>query len=420
MHSYFSWSPPVHRTFYFLILIACFFAMPHFAFGACDLNATTSNFASQLAAAQPGQTLCLASGNYGKFNGVVKTTPGVTITAASGATPTMSISFLMSPGAAWLTLDHLTISGGTITGPTNHVTFQNNVWTDKLVIWPKGANNFCSGCPDMSNASIVFDNEMFNLAANQSGSGGYEGRIQLADGGSSPQGITIRNSKFTTGCADGIQVSGSNAGYGVTIGPNNEFYNLAQGNCGAHVDSIQFVGTGAIGPVITSNYFHDNTDGIVMYDWRNNAQINNNVFVRIDHHSINAGGLDSNSVVDHNTVIGDNIDCSRSRVNDGTLECYAVFRNNIAANMTAVGGGTSHPSYSDYNLCTDGSAGCPGSHSLIGRPTYVGGTNPSTYAGFALASGSLGRNAGSDGKDMGINISTASIAAPTNLSTTPR
>src|SRR3981081_2479354 len=59
--------PRVHRIHFSTILITCCLVVPHFAFGACDLNATTANFGSQLAAAQPGQTLCLASGSYGDF-----------------------------------------------------------------------------------------------------------------------------------------------------------------------------------------------------------------------------------------------------------------------------------------------------------------------------------------------------------------
>ena len=85
-------------------LFAFFLMVSHRALGAaaaCDLNATTANFSSQLAAAQPGQTLCLASGNYGSFSGVTKSSPGVTIAAANGATPTMFIA-IHQTSARWL------------------------------------------------------------------------------------------------------------------------------------------------------------------------------------------------------------------------------------------------------------------------------------------------------------------------------
>src|ERR1700716_3277234 len=56
------------------------------ASSGCDLNATTGNFASQVAAAQPGQMVCLASGSYGRFTGAAKPGPApVTIEPAPGA-----------------------------------------------------------------------------------------------------------------------------------------------------------------------------------------------------------------------------------------------------------------------------------------------------------------------------------------------
>ena len=48
----------------------------------CNLNAATSNFSSQVSAASGGQTICLASGNYGTWSGTNK---AITIAAASGA-----------------------------------------------------------------------------------------------------------------------------------------------------------------------------------------------------------------------------------------------------------------------------------------------------------------------------------------------
>jgi hypothetical protein len=42
--------------------------------------------------------------------------------------------------------------------------------------------------------------------------------------------------------------------------------------------------------------------------------------------------------------------------------------------------------------------------SLVGIPTYNGGSNPSSLAGFTLASGSMGKGAATDGSDLGSNI----------------
>ena len=89
----------------------------------------------------------------------------------------------------------------------------------------------------MDDNHIVFDNDVFNLASCPSGSClGYEGRISFAYEGPNPAGVTVKNSTFTSGCADGVQFVGS-AGRGVTIGPGNTFTNLLQGSCAPHVDS---------------------------------------------------------------------------------------------------------------------------------------------------------------------------------------
>ena len=42
---------------------------------SCDLNATTSNFTTQIANATPGQVVCLASGDYSTFTGTSKSVP---------------------------------------------------------------------------------------------------------------------------------------------------------------------------------------------------------------------------------------------------------------------------------------------------------------------------------------------------------
>jgi hypothetical protein len=46
-------------------------------------------------------------------------------------------------------------------------------------------------------------------------------------------------------------------------------------------------------------------------------------------------------------------------------------------------------------------SGASGSN-FLGTPQFVGGANPTTYAGFKLAPGSPGKGAASDGLDVGI------------------
>jgi hypothetical protein len=385
----------VHRIYLSTILITCFLVVPHFAFGACDLNATTANFASQLAAAQPGQTLCLASGSYGAFAGVTKASPGVTLMAASGAKATMRIAFTQSsPVPAWLIFDSIWFTGGVgdISDGAHDITFRNSTFADKLTISP-GA---------MNRNNIVFDNDLFNMADNQAGTGGYEARVAFAGGGPNPAGITIKNSKFTTGCADGVGFEGG--GMGVTIGPNNEFFNLLQGSCGPHIDSIQFDNSTVPGPTITGNYFHNDSTGIAYYDYVNDSIVTHNIVVNVMQDQI-SGGSTPNSIVAHNTTDGQ-IGCGVTH--QGNV-CKAQIYDNIAGNLNTT---TAAPSSLDYNLCINTTCEGSGGHNLRGTPAYVGGAKPTTYTGFALTSTSLGHNAANDGKDIGINVSSAASSAP--------
>ena len=200
--------------------------------GAATLHATTSTFASTVAAAQPGDTVLLASGSYGNWKGVTKTSPGITIKPESGATPSMSLAWDTLGAPAWLTLDGITVTGGLISGPTHDVTIKNSTFPGYLQINPgasPGANNACGNCPAMDDNHIVFDNDVFNLASCPSGSClGYEGRVSFAYEGPNPAGVTVKNSTFTSGCADGVQFVGS-AGRGVTIGPGQHLHQPAAG-----------------------------------------------------------------------------------------------------------------------------------------------------------------------------------------------
>ncbi len=66
----------------------------------CDRKATPSTFDAQLSAASAGQTICLATGDYGIWDGTDK---AVTVRPAEGATPRMGIDF--SSDAENFTLD---------------------------------------------------------------------------------------------------------------------------------------------------------------------------------------------------------------------------------------------------------------------------------------------------------------------------
>src|SRR5262249_11896466 len=74
---------------------------------AADLPATTSTFSSVLASAKGGDRILLASGDYGRFSGVSKSSV-ITIAAQSGATASI---YPYMTNATNITFDGLTIAG---------------------------------------------------------------------------------------------------------------------------------------------------------------------------------------------------------------------------------------------------------------------------------------------------------------------
>jgi hypothetical protein len=74
----------------------------------------------------------------------------------------------------------------------------------------------------------------------------------------------------------------------------------------------------------------------------------------------------------------------------------------------------------NYNLIPGGGAGA---NTLSGSPVYAGGSQPSTFAGYALASTSLGYLAASDGTSIGIGQLApkppqVTVAPPSSLTAT--
>jgi hypothetical protein len=85
----------------------------------------------------------------------------------------------------------------------------------------------------------------------------------------------------------------------------------------------------------------------------------------------------------------------------------ATITNNIVTgslNLTE-GQGTS-----GWNLSFNMGAG--GTNIIIGTPIYIGGVLPAPWAGWQLTIASAGRNAGSDGLDVGSNYFGTRTAAP--------
>ena len=192
---------------------------------AADFHATPSTFASMFSQAQGGDTVYLASGSYGSWNGGAKSSM-VVVAADSGASPTMS------GGNFGSSVRNITIRGVTFTGPVEVA-------------------------PGSTPLNLVFDGDTWGNV----GHAAHEGRLSIVGGGSSAiggNGVQVKNSTFGPGgCSDGIQDSSN----GTEIGPNNEFKGIVQGSCSEHADAIQPYASNYI--YIHDNYLHDNEQGIM-------------------------------------------------------------------------------------------------------------------------------------------------------------
>jgi Right handed beta helix region/Bacterial TSP3 repeat len=352
--------------------------------GECDRNAGPATLSSEVSAAAAGETICLASGSYGSWSGTGK---AITIRPQSGASPTMRLNLSGSSDGNF-TIDGgrdtfsattgLTITGADITGPVHDMTVKNARFT--------GGVKFLSH----PHPNVVFDhNEHVGIPASDTGA------IILPGGSQVHSGVTIRNSYFHDLDPDGIQT-----GPAINV-LDNEFARLDPNRSSAHSDAIQlYCGCGApgVGSLVKGNYAHDGEQGIVAFDGSGDHVIEDNVVWNFRVHGIVLGGDTPASHVRHNTVGGsgrNQIDCSSK---SGFSPSQTAIYDNIAQYVGLSGAVNCTPSRNDHNMVRQS----PGTGNFLGNPTFVGGPNPTTYAGFRLAPGSPGKNAASNGQDIGI------------------
>jgi hypothetical protein len=357
---------------------------------AADRPADPSNLASVFAAAQPGDTVLLASGSY-TFQGGIKAGM-VTVKPQPGATASMRVDFRP---AANITLDGLAITGLTIGDSRSHnITVRNSRFDQSQATLRTG---------ELVNANILFDNNTH--IGYVAGSGGGEGRIFLPEKTSQPSGVTIQHSLFQGGNSDGIQ----NGGRGVRI-LDNEFRDMQQidGASGVHADSIQLYGSAET--VIQGNWFHDVAVGIMCADGCDHEVVQDNVFAVTGSPYAVQLLSDAGSVFRHNTML-DYGTCDYNQPcgilylgnkSSDPASSGTVLKDNIVTRVCVCSGSVSGLAEQSHNLITNGAAS--GTSDVRGKPTYVGGPGPKTFAGFALAPGSLGKGNASDGTDRGARV----------------
>jgi hypothetical protein len=348
--------------------------------------------------ASAGSTICLASGTYTGFTLTsVSKSSDVTIKPASGASVTISggVNFNKSSHLRFTGVGGtMTIHGNKIdnsSGCSSHLSFDHITYTSGVIVLTRYA---CS-----HHLHLLWDHDRFDNL----GSATWEGRFNVESydvGPLIPNGVTISNSHFggsgpsRNNCSDGIEPDA----YGTVIGPGNEFTNLKQGSCIAHVDPIQIYGGSHT--IVTGNYFHDNGDGsggMMAGAYADYTTVSNNVFVCSCRYpwSIHAGS-ERHSVIKHNTFAGGGE--VRFEVVNGVSPSGDLVRDNVFTRGGGISTDGSNYGTNHHNL----NAGRPGMGNMTGTPIFVGGKKPTSYAGYHLAPRSRGKGAASDGGDMGI------------------
>jgi hypothetical protein len=358
----------------------------------CTKTTNNPDLASAIQKASAGTTICLASGSYGDLSltSVGKTTD-VTLQPAPGATVTLGrltlrmVHHLRFTGIG----GSLSVAGLELDPVVGDPTWSHNLTFDHL-IWTGASNVRTFG----TYQTLLFDHDVFDNL----GTGAWEGRITVAgDGQTLPVGVTISNSHFAGGCSDGVHVTGG--AYGVQIGPGNEFTGIQQSGCApVHADPIQLYH--AVGTFVTGNYFHDNGDGsggLESFSGDGPATVTDNVFVCSCLYPFSIAAFGGHGwLVVHNTFVGGLV---RFQSTDSGIK---PSRNIVLDNLW-LGGGlsttTSDWGTNEHNL----NSGHPGFGNRKGTPIFVGGKNPNTYVGYRLAPRSPGKDAASDGGDMGIS-----------------
>jgi hypothetical protein len=379
-----------------LIMSSILLGLSQVSWAACDQTLSPgANVASAVSSAAVGSTICLNAGNYGRvelFN--IARSGYVTIRSASGK----SASIAPQVGKTnFVRLESLTISDVILQNScSTHVQWVNNDFP------AKGLTLSNSGCGSLD--TLIDGNSFTNFNVG----GGYEGRLSLVYG----SGITVSNNFFGNGGAsDGIQMIGGVSNVNIV---NNTFSGILESLCGSvHCDAIQLYGTGN-GIVINSNFFTNGDTFIMAPDGSDGVTITNNVFngVGVSYPDKIQFGSANGARFEHNTLT--NVRASFDSKTGSSASNNVIAKNNILA--------------SGSNFKTEGGSGCASctfTNNFNGNPTFAGGSNPTTFAGFLLATNSLGINSATDGKNMGIAASSTvatppvvaqlPLIAPTNL-----
>jgi hypothetical protein len=356
---------------------------------AAERSASPANLTRVFAAAEAGDTILLEAGDYGTFSGGVKAGM-VTLKARPGAKVKIDVRF--SP-AANITLDGVNLTYAVIEGSeTKNITIRNADVTGLIYLRTS----------ELHNANILLD---ANLHRDWEACDTCPaGRVHLGGSTGQPSGVTIQNSEFRGGRSDGIH----NNANGVRI-LSNAFHDIPVPAAREdHVDAVQL--NGSSNTLIQGNFFARVPTAIMAPDGVDHEVVQDNVFAgtRAGYPYAISLGSDNGSIIRHNTFAdGDctfNQRCGTILIGHKTGKPRGrgtIVKDNIVGQISDDEGPGSIAEQS-YNLVRAPNGA--GRNEISGLPTFVGGIQPSVYAGYALVPGSLGSKDASDGLDRGARI----------------
>jgi Right handed beta helix region len=355
---------------------------PRLAGGCVSVAHDGDQLAQRYAAAKPGQTVCLATGDYGKFiaghkNGVVG------IRAQRGAKATMALAL---DSVDDLRIDGVIIKTAVISGTSRNITIANSRFTGLAAVLTD----------QMINANILFEHNVHadvNTCLEC-----YQGRLHVEGHSGRPTGVVIRDSVFSGGNSDGVRADAN----GIKI-IGNEFFGLRDRDP-FHTDPIQIYGGNDV--LIRGNYFHDNdvSAQIMMADGGAHNTVEDNVVAGGGYTWALTWFSDRDSTIRHNTFSPDG---ACDDLGCGVLNLGAkaqdpagrgtIIRDNVMGGISNHGEAKVSGFAADHNLTA---SPIDGAGNIVGLPRFRGPLG--SYSGYRMAPGSLGSDAGSDGTSPGI------------------
>lgn len=349
-----------------------------------------TGLAAAIGSAANGSVICLDSGTYGALDLFDYGRSGyVTLRSTTGTGATLGYTRIGN--SDYIRLRNISVTGLLVNSCSLNIQLVN-------VTVPVDASGIlfdASSCPSSTHNYLVDGATLIDV-----GMANYEGRLNCRD----CNGVIIRNSLFSgigSEPSDGIQFQGGTKN--VTI-IGNTFSDILESQCGAvHCDAIQLQGNSDIR--IAANYFKNGDTFIMSPDGCTDVTVEDNIF---DGNGVSYEykfqmGSCASPIIRHNVFrqVGVAVD---SKVGE-SASSNALIENNIfsgsLSGIKLTGGSGCTSCIVRYNMFTD-SAAASGTNQVSGPPTFIAGvTSPTTWAGWELASGSNGENAGNDGKNVG-------------------